>query len=299
MLKVVERSKIWFSISLVIIAVGLFCMVTKGLNFGIDFKGGTIIEINMGREVTNEDVEKINGIISEYVDVSNTGVRPVNDTNVDISIKEGAIDKDEIAKIHQKVKEEFNLDDNYLVKEDTTGAVIGKELTQKAWIAVILASIAMLIYIAVRFEFKFGAAAVVALVHDILVTLTIYAVFDIRINLPFIAAMLAILGYSINDTIVIFDRIRENKRKYNKKDVNLLVNNSINETLTRSMNTSLSTIITITALFIVVPPIREFTLPLILGIVSGTYSSIFIASPVWVLLNKKFDGKKNKKLKTA
>lgn len=274
-------------------------MVTRGLNFGIDFKGGTIIEINMGREVTNEDIEKINGIISEYVDVSNTGVRPVNDTHIDISIKEGIIDEAEIAKIHQQVKEEFSLADDYLVKEDTTGAVIGKELTQKAWVAVILASIAMLIYIAIRFEFKFGAAAVVALVHDILITLTIYAAFDIRINLPFIAAMLAILGYSINDTIVIFDRIRENKRKYKKKDINLLVNSSINETLTRSMNTSLSTIITITALFIVVPPIREFTLPLILGIVSGTYSSIFIASPVWVLLNKKFNGNKSKKLKTA
>lgn len=287
MIKIVEKSKIWFAISIIIIAVGLMFAVTKGLNFGIDFKGGTVVTLEMGKDVTDDDKKQIDEIIAKYTDLSNRTVRMVEKTQYEIAIRSGAIEEEKIGALHKEIKEEFKLDDNYLVSENNIGAAVGKELTQKAWISVIIATIAMLIYIAIRFEIKFGAASIIALVHDMLITLSVYAILGIQINSPFIAAMLTILGYSINDTIVVFDRIRENRKKNVHLDTNTLVNKSIQQTLGRSINTSLSTLFTILALFVVVPSIREFTLPLIVGVLSGSYSSIFIASPVWVMLQKK------------
>ena len=155
----------------------------------------------------------------------------------------------------------------------------------------------MLIYIAIRFEFNFGIAAITALVHDVLITLAFYAIFNISINNSFIAAMLTIVGYSINDTIVIFDRIRESSRSMRRSTPTEIANVSINKTLARSINTSLTTLIIIGAVNIFVPTVREFSFPLLIGIAAGAYSSIFIASPVWVLLQKRKI--KNKKVKAA
>ncbi|WP_305085942.1 protein translocase subunit SecF, partial [uncultured Clostridium sp.] len=163
--------------------------------------------------------------------------------------------------------------------------------------SVLVACIAMLFYIAIRFEFNFGVAAIVALVHDVLITLAFYAIFNIPVNNSFIAAMLTIVGYSINDTIVIFDRIRENRHSMRRSTPAEIANTSINKTLARSINTSLTTLIIIGAVNIFVPTVREFSLPLLIGIAAGAYSSIFIASPVWVLLQKR--NPKNKKIKTA
>lgn len=162
--------------------------------------------------------------------------------------------------------------------------------------ALLAAFAVMLIYVAIRFEFKFGVAALVATVHDILITLSFYAIFNIPVNTPFIAAMLTIVGYSMNDTIVIFDRIRENLKKLRRADAVEVANISINETMTRSIYTSLSTLITIIAINILVPSVRDFTVPLIVGVVTGAYSSIFIASPVWVLLKDKIGNKTKSKL---
>ena len=155
----------------------------------------------------------------------------------------------------------------------------------------------MLIYIAIRFEFKFGMAAILALVHDVLITLAVYAIFDIPVNNSFIAAMLTIVGYSINDTIVVFDRIRENSKKMRRSTPTEIANTSINKTLARTINTSLTTLIIIGAVNIFVPTVREFSFPLLVGIAAGAYSSIFIASPIWVLLQKRKP--KNKNVKTA
>ncbi|MCM1992581.1 protein translocase subunit SecF [Oceanirhabdus seepicola] len=288
MLKIVEKSKIWFSISIAIIAVGLFFMFTNGLNFGIDFKGGTVVKVDFQKEMSQDDKTEIETIISKYCDVDDTEIRVVNKTEVELSFKADAIEKESIGALHKEIKDKFELKDDYVLSESNKGASISKELTRTAWIAVVVATIAMLIYITFRFEFTFGVAAVIALLHDILITLSIYAIFDVKINTPFIAAMLTILGYSINDTIVVFDRVRENKNKNRKLPLNELANNSIRQTISRSINTSISTLITIIILFILVPSIREFTLPLIVGVVSGSYSSIFIASPAWVMISKKF-----------
>ncbi|CAM2782255.1 protein translocase subunit SecF [Hathewaya histolytica] len=291
MLKIVEKTKVWFALSLTIIIIGIGIFLTKGLNYGIDFTGGTLLDINMNKTVTAQDKNELNEILKSYT--KKYSLRDINDKKeVEIVIQSGAVKDEQIAEIKNKIKTKFKLGDKYIVSEESISGLVGKELTKKAWIAIGIAFLAMLAYIGFRFEFKFGVAAILALIHDILITFSVYSILRIQVNSPFIAAILTILGYSINDTIVVFDRIRENMKKYGKIEINELVNKSINQTIKRSINTSISTLITICALLILVPSIREFTLPLTVGIAVGTYSSIFIASPMWVILKNR-TGNKN------
>lgn len=290
MFKVIEKTKIWFSISLAIILVGIVLMATRGLNFGIDFKGGTKIVIDFGNSF---DKIEIDGVIKEYD--SNAVTKTVENTQYEIKSKD--LDETKTSEMFNALKKKYSLEDSALISQSQIGPSVGKELTRNAIASVLVACIAMLFYIAIRFEFNFGVAAIVALVHDVLITLAFYAIFDIPVNNSFIAAMLTIVGYSINDTIVIFDRIRENRHSMRRSTPTEIANTSINKTLARSINTSLTTLIIIGAVNIFVPTVREFSLPLLIGIAAGAYSSIFIASPVWVLLQKR--SPKNKKIKTA
>lgn len=290
MLKIIEKTKIWFTLSLIIIFIGLGFLGTKGLNYGIDFKGGTLVTIQMGSDFNQKQKEQVDKIIKKYDPNATSNI--ANKTQIDI--KSNSLTSDNISKMFSEVQKKYKLKDKDLVSQSNVGPSIGKELKNKAVKSCIIAAIAMLIYIGVRFEFKFGVAAIVALLHDVLITIGVYAVFQIPVNSPFIAAMLTILGYSINDTIVIFDRIRENNKKLRGKSIEELTNTSINQTITRSINTVVTTLFTIASVYIFVPAVRDFAFPLIIGIVSGAYSSIFIASPVWVLLKKK--KKKTKKV---
>ena len=290
MFKVIEKTKIWFSISLAIILVGIVLMATRGLNFGIDFKGGTKIVVDFGDSF---DKVEADGIVKEYAPDAVT--KTVESTQYEIKSKD--LDETKTAEMFDSLKEKYSLEDSALISQSQIGPSVGKELTRNAVLSVLVACIAMLIYIAIRFEFNFGIAAIVALVHDVLITLAFYAIFDIPVNSSFIAAMLTIIGYSINDTIVVFDRIREDRHNMRRNTSTEIANVSINKTLSRSINTSLTTLIIIGAVNIFVPTVREFSLPLLIGIAAGAYSSIFIASPIWVLLQKR--NKKNKKIKTA
>ena len=290
MFKVIEKTKIWFSISLAIILVGIVLMATRGLNFGIDFKGGTKIVVDFGDSF---DKVEADGIVKEYAPDAVT--KTVESTQYEIKSKD--LDETKTAEMFDALKEKYSLEDSALISQSQIGPSVGKELTRNAVLSVLVACIAMLIYIAIRFEFNFGIAAIVALVHDVLITLAFYAIFDIPVNSSFIAAMLTIIGYSINDTIVVFDRIREDRHNMRRNTSTEIANVSINKTLSRSINTSLTTLIIIGAVNIFVPTVREFSLPLLIGIAAGAYSSIFIASPIWVLLQKR--NKKNKKIKTA
>lgn len=283
MFKIIEKTKIWFAVSLIIIIIGMVALGVKGLNYGIDFKGGTIVTIEMGKDFNQKKKEEVDKIIKTYDANATTNI--ANQTQLDI--KSNTLTSETISKLFSEIKEKYKLEDKALISQSNVGPSIGKELKDKALKAFLIATIAMLIYIGIRFEFRFGIAAIVALVHDILITLSVYAVFQVPVNSPFIAAILTILGYSINDTIVIFDRIRENTRKMRGRSLSELTNASITQTLTRSINTVLTTLFTIVAVYIFVPSVREFTFPLIVGIVSGAYSSIFIASPVWVILKNK------------
>lgn len=280
MLKIIEKSKIWLSISLMIIVIGLGFMAFRGLNFGIDFKGGTQVSIQLNDNVSKDEAD---AVVKEYVENASTTISD----DKEYEIKATQLDSEQVSNIMNDLQEKYSLDDDALISQDEIGASIGKELTKNSLLALLGAFAVMLIYVAIRFEFKFGVAALIATVHDILITLCFYAIFNIQVNTPFIAAILTIVGYSMNDTIVIFDRIRENTKKLRRANSTEIANVSITETMTRSINTSLSTLVTIIAINILVPSVREFTIPLIVGIITGAYSSIFIASPVWVLLRNK------------
>ncbi|MCD2345320.1 protein translocase subunit SecF [Clostridium guangxiense] len=292
MLKIIERTKIWFAISLSIIILGFGFMVyrtsTTGapLNFGMDFAGGNDIQINIGKAFSKDDVQKI---VNKYV---SDGTVTKIDGNKGVEIKSGQMTDAQQTQVFNDVKKKYNLKTKAPTSTERISGSVGKELEKKAMYALIVANIFMLLYIGWRFEFKFGAAALISLLHDVLITLAFYSVFNRPVNSPFIAGMLTIIGYSINDTIVVFDRIRENQRKSRRMTNAELANTSITQTMTRSIYTVLTVVIAVTSVHIFVPSIREFTEPLLVGIISGCYSSIFIASPLWVIFKNRSDKKK-------
>lgn len=285
MLKIIEKTKIWFAISAIIIIIGLGTMATKGLEYGLDFKGGTVVQLNIGKDFDKADIDTI---VKKYDKEAQSN--KVNNTYIEI--KSANLNSSDISNIVKEVKGKFK--DSSLTNQESIGASIGQETRTKAMQAVIIATIAMLIYVAFRFEFKFGLAAIISLIHDVLVMLSVYAIFRIPVDSSFIAAMLTVIGYSINDTIVVFDRIRENNKYMRRTNTIELANASLTQTMARSINTVLTVLITLTAVYAYVPSIRNFSEPLLVGIISGCYSSIFIATPMWVILKK--NGSKDKKV---
>jgi preprotein translocase subunit SecF len=285
MLKIIEKTKLWFGISALIIIIGFGAMIVNGLQFGIDFKGGTVVRIDMGKEFDKAEADKI---IEKYAPDKQTNVANVEGKNTpELEIKSMVINDDNISAMFKELKEKYSLKDDALISQERIGASIGSELKQKAVIALVIAIIGMLIYIGVRFEFKFGAAAMLSLLHDVLVVLGFYALLELPLNSAFVAAILTIIGYSINDTIVVFDRIRENQKYMKRSDAALLANASMTQTMARSINTGMAVIITLIAVHYFVPTVREFTIPLLVGVLTGTYSSIFIATPFWVIFKKR------------
>ncbi|MCR4944794.1 MAG: protein translocase subunit SecF [Clostridium sp.] len=197
MIKIVEKKKIWFAISIIIIALGLVSMAVKGLNIGIDFKGGSKVVLELGSDFNKDEVDSI---VKEYC--SDAVTNTIDETQY--QIKSTDLDSGKLDDIITKIKEKYPTDEDILVSQDEIGASIGEDLTKKSFTALGIAFVAMLIYIAIRFEFKSGIVALAALMHDVLITLSVYAIFDLSINSPFIAAILTIVGYSINATIVIW-----------------------------------------------------------------------------------------------
>lgn len=287
-MKIVENKKIWFSISGIIILVGLIITLFTGLNIGIDFTGGSLLEIELHQQL---EVAEIREIVNEYDSTANISLLGPDKTIVQIRSTNDFDIKTRV-EIFNQFKEKYDLPESQPLRADQFGPAIGKEIQNKAIISMVLSAIGMLIYITFRFELRFGLAAIIALLHDILVLVAVYAIFRIPVNSPFVAAMLTILGYSINDTIVVFDRIRDNLKYMKKSNYTQVANDSIVQSLSRSINTSITTLITIVVLYILgVEQIKEFALPLIVGIISGTYSSVLIAAPLWVMLKEKQDRK--------
>lgn len=285
-LKVVQNKKIWFAISGAVILIGLVMMLIKGFNLGIDFTGGTLVEINTHKYIEEAEVREITNEIDEKASLSYAGE---NKEILQIRTMK-SLDNAERVALFEKFKEKYSLNDQKedLVSSEQFGAAVGKEIQRSAVLSIIIATVFMLLYITFRFKFSFGLASILALVHDVLFVLAIYVIFRIPVNNPFVAAMLTVVGYSINDTIVIFDRIRENLKAAKRNAYTETAEMSVNQSVIRSINTSVTTLLAITALFAVsVSSIREFTLPLMAGIAVGTYSSIFIASPLWVMIKEK------------
>ncbi len=266
------------TISIIIFILSILLIFFKGLNYGIDFKGGTLIEL---RAENNINVSAIR----DTLNTMNLG---------DINVKKFGNDSDFLIKVEQK-----NSNDNNLIPEikkklteslnskidfrrvENVGPKVSAELLESSVIAISLALAAMLFYIWVRFEWQFSIGSIIALFHDVVITLGIFSFLSLEINLSIIAAVLTIVGYSMNDTVVIYDRIRENLLKYNKVSISDIANLSINETLARTIITSITTLLALFSIYILGGEIlRGFSFAMILGVMIGTYSSIFVASPI-------------------
>ena len=276
--------KIWFLISALIIIPGLICMAVRGFNFGIDFTGGTIIDLKFDQPVTIADVRTSLGKYGlDGSTIQLSGAQSDVTASEDVMIRTTDLEEDQRKEVMATLKDDVG---NYTVlREEKVGATIGGELITNAVEALLISWVLIIAYVAYRFEWKFGVAAVLALVHDILVVLGVFALTQRQIDSSFIAALLTIVGYSINDTIVIFDRIRENLKLHFRRggDVDVLVNTSIYQTLTRSLYTVFTVMFTTLALyFFGGETTKDFAFALLVGFGSGCYSSIFIASPLWV-----------------
>jgi preprotein translocase subunit SecF len=270
-------------LSLFLILTSLLLLTFKGLNFGIDFKGGTLIELRSSDNKIN--VSNLRDKLSEM----NLG---------DVSVKKFGNDQDFLIKFENKdakknIIEEIkkNLDksfgDNFDFRRvENVGPKVSSELLRKGIIAISVSLAAMLFYIWIRFEWQFSLGAIIALFHDVLVTLGLFSLLNLEINLSIIAAVLTIVGYSMNDTVVIFDRVRENLKKYSDIKIFELTNISINETLSRTLITSITTLLALVSIFFFGGEIlKGFSLAMIFGVIFGTYSSIYIANTVLVRLN--------------
>ncbi len=287
---IVKHLKIWIAIPLTIILIGIGVIAVRGLNLGIDFIGGSTIHVSIGSPF---DVDDIRAIVNEQN--INADILSAGQDNQDAIIKMRYLENQQ--QIHENIvkalQEKYNLSSDAF-SIDFVGPTMGRTLIQNALMSVLIASALMLVYIWIRFELKSGVAAVIALLHDVLIMIAVTAITGIQINSSFIAAVLTIVGYSINDTIVIFDRVRENlKRMGRKSPMSEIVNESIRQSITRTLNTSLTTIFTVAALYVLgVESIKDFTLPIIVGLIAGTYSSVFIAGSIWAVWDEKSkDGK--------
>ena len=259
-------------------------MVVRGFNFGIDFTGGTIIDLKFDQPVTIADVRTSLGKYGlDGSTIQLSGAQSDVTASEDVMIRTTDLEEDQRKEVMATLKDDVG---NYTVlREEKVGATIGGELITNAVEALLISWVLIIAYVAYRFEWKFGVAAVLALVHDILVVLGVFALTQRQIDSSFIAALLTIVGYSINDTIVIFDRIRENLKLHFRRggDVDVLVNTSIYQTLTRSLYTVFTVMFTTLALyFFGGGTTKDFAFALLVGFGSGCYSSIFIASPLWV-----------------
>jgi len=288
---ILKNRKIFYCISVAVLVIGLVFSLFRGFNYGIDFTGGTMMQIDMGKTVETEDVKKT---LKDF-DLDDLSIVLSGNHNDQIIIKTtSALDNDARHEVVHALEDEYGISHDSVLASEEFGPTVGKELKQNAIKSVLIAAIGMLIYIIFRFKsWKYGAASIAGVAHDVLIVLAIYAIFNITINNPFIAGILTVVGYSINDTIVIFDRIRENKRIFKKDNNYTVINHSVNQTLDRSIMTSLTTLICMIPLFFMVSTsIREFVIPLMTGVLVGTYSSIFVCSPLFFELSKSEDQSK-------
>ncbi len=293
-----NKAKVCILISCAVIVIAIIVgLFSGGLNLGIDFTGGSILTVELGETF---DTQTVNAALqANNIDPKTAQVLRSGDTQAVIRMQEMSEDTDDAAvreAIVKTLKETYPNADSGQIEH--VGGATTNDIIQNAFLSVLIASGLMLLYIWVRFNLLSGIAAVLALVHDVLIMTAFVCITRMQINSSFIAACLTIVGYSINDTIVVFDRIRENNKKFGKtKPRHQVVDLSITETLPRTINTSLTTLITILAVYLFgVPSIKEFSLPIIVGLISGTYSSIFIASPTWTWLLEARDRHHSKKI---
>ncbi len=296
----IKYRKVWYTFSLLLIAISITALSMWGLKVGIDFTGGTLMEVEFSQ--TRPAATEIKKVLTE-LDFGSVSVQPVDQNRAIIRLRD--VSEEEHQQILSKLQEKFSTDGNEVkeIRFESIGPAIGRELRDKAVTALSIAIIFIILYIAYAFRkvsypvqsWKYGIVAILALAHDILITTGIFAIlgyfYNYEVNILFITALLTILGYSVNDTIVVFDRTRENLFHQKNKEFSEVVNLALNQTLVRSINTSFTTLLVLFSIFLFGgETIKQFILALIIGTIIGTYSSIFIASPLlvdWYNLSKK------------
>ncbi len=262
--------------SIILFFISIILITFKGLNYGIDFKGGTLIELRSN----NTEVSSIRDVLKD-MDLGDVNVKKFGkEGDFLLKVEQKGDNNKLIPEIKKNLSDSLNSDVNFR-RVENVGPKVSAELLQSGIIAISLSLAAMLFYIWVRFEWQFSIGSIIALFHDVIITLGIFSLLSLEINLSIVAAVLTIVGYSMNDTVVIYDRIRENLGKFHKLDISDIANLSINETLARTIITSVTTLLALFSIFILGGEIlRGFSLAMILGVLIGTYSSIFVASPI-------------------
>ncbi len=284
----VGKRKLFFGVSLALILVGLVSLVVRGgPRYGIDFAGGTLIQVKFHKPVTTKEIRNaLSGVVQGKAVVQSFG----EDNEYIIQLEQSTEELEGLSsRVRDALAKAIGDDALEIRRVEMVGPKVGKDLREKGLLAILFALGAILLYIWWRFELRFGLGAVAALFHDVLITVGAFSLFDKQFDLTTVAALLTIVGYSLNDTIVVYDRIRENRKRLGGKgDLVAIVNRSINETLSRTILTSGTTLLVVAALFVLGGGvIHDFAFALLVGVVVGTYSSIYIASPVVLLFEKR------------
>ena len=289
---IIAHKNWFFAFSLLMILVGLASLATQGLNLGIDFTGGTLMDLKFAKPVS---VAEVRDVLKDYKlenSVVQLAATEKTDAATNVLIRTHVLNEAERKAVLEGFTSKFGKYE--IMRIEKVGATIGSELTREAIIALLLSWLMMIAYISYRFEFRFGVAGILSLVHDVLIVLGIFSILRKEIDASFVAALLTIVGYSINDTIVIFDRIRENLKAMKKGEtLPEMVDRSIWQTMTRSIYTVLTVLFATGSLyFLGGETTKNFSLALLIGFVSGTYSSIFNASPIWVMWKQRDERKR-------
>ncbi len=284
---IVKNAKLFFSITVIFLVVGIGSMLFKGFNLGIDFTGGSIIDLKFAKAVSVaqvRDVLKEHKLGNSVIQLGGSDATAKESTSV--LIRTGVISDDDRRATMNDIT--AKLGENQVLRVENVGATVGNELVQQAAMAVVLSWVLMIIYITIRFEFKFALAAIIALIVDVLVTLSYFSLLHLELDSTFVAALLTVVGYSVNGTIVIFDRIRENLKTHRRSEsMGELVDSSIWQCMTRSLYTSLSTLFAVVAIFLFGgETIHNFAFAMLVGFSSGFYTSTFLAGPLWMFLKK-------------
>lgn len=283
-----------YILSSILVLASVISLAINGLNLGIDFTGGTVLHLNLGEDFSMEEIE---AVIAPFEEVQGATIQIVQGrdlsgelTDEGLVLKAPYIEESRRDALMSAFRDRWPKLDPADLRIESVGAVVGGELARQALLSLAVAIVLMVAYITFRFEFMFALATIAALLHNIIIVIGFFSILRMEINVPFVAAILTVFGYSVNDTIVIFDRIRENMKHKRKSDYAEVVNQSINQSLMRSINTSLTTLFVLIALlfgfnyYIGSVDLIVFVVALILGVIIGTYSSIFVASPLWLNL---------------
>jgi preprotein translocase subunit SecF len=280
----VGRLKYAIIFSLIVTFISLVSIVWKGLNYGIDFAGGTVVQVKFHKTVAADDIRKV----LTQVGIDDGVIQPFGTDEIVIRTAKTSSEMKGLSNhISESLNAAYGKGTFEVQRIEYVGPKVGKDLTRKAMLAVVFSWIGMLIYIAFRFELAHAIGGIVGVIHDVIVVVGIFSIFRIEFTLTIVAALLTIIGYSIHDTIVLFDRVRENVRKDTKKDLSTIINDSINQTLSRTILTSLTVVLVVASLYLFGGSvIHDFAFALLVGVIFGTYSSVFIAAPVVIAWDK-------------